>query len=113
MSVQRTLSILSLLGASLFAIHCGSSTSDAEKNEGTADAGPDAKTDGGTDAQVDTDAKVDTGTAAESGGECGPPPGGVDCIDPCSGEPHLPDCIDGSWICDDPSPSECPDSGTG
>jgi hypothetical protein len=103
MSVQRTLSILSLLGASVFAIHCGSSTSDAEKNGVTSDAGTDATTEGGSDAKVDT--------GAESGGECGPAPGGLDCFDPCSDGFSAPFCVDGSWTCD-PSPIECPDSGT-
>jgi len=43
---------------------------------------------------------------------CPPPPGPMDCWDPCTSQMYGPSCVNGAWTCAGPDdPSDCPDAG--
>jgi hypothetical protein len=126
MSVQRTFSILSLLGASVLSFHCGTSTRDGSPSDATVDAGSDSHSTNDClhpgDCLDQCTGELYLPTCVNGSwscgepidcGPCGPQPLGLDCMNPCTLELHGPECLDGSWTCVDPGPNECPDSGTG
>lgn len=67
---------------------------------------------GGASGSGGTSGSAGVAGSGGSSSDCPPPPGPMDCVDPCTGAMYGPSCVNGSWVCSADGPDGgCPDAG--